>query len=356
MLSRIQNAYKQMDSACRACDHDIRIMEVSGMHTRTSFRDGLRTTLPGRMKMLSGPVCPSCIIEPGFYELLFSLAQRDDILLVMLEDVANMPTSRGVIGKVFKEKVRRVGCSLDSLRFAEDESERTVVYVPVGFESTAATTAVCVERAIERGLENFCVMSMHMRMIPVLESAVTEKNHRIDGFLCPSYISTVIGLDSYLPIAEKLSKPCVVAALEPMHLIEGAAEICRQIEQEVSEVKSMFGSVISGKGNTTAMEYVDKYFQVCGGYLRGIGNVSDCAYRLRDEYAQFDGFKRFGIEIKNVEDVSGCRCSEVLWGLIESPICDMFGGKCVPDDPVGPCMAASDGACRAWFRYGRKKR
>ena len=204
-------------------------------------------------------------------------------------------------------------------------------------------------------IDNFCVLAGHKLVVPAMRTLVFEKNHNINAFLCPGHVSAIIGFGAFREIAEDFGKPCVVAGFEPMQIIEAMAEICRQLYEGISQVKSIYSAVVTEQGNILAKKNIDECFVPADGYWRGIGKIKKSVLKLRDKYSRFDALRRFDITELPYEDETGCRCGEVLCGLIEPRQCRMFGKTCTPQTPVGPCMVSSEGACAAWFKYSKKE-
>jgi hydrogenase expression/formation protein HypD len=357
MLERIYRAQQVMDEACKALGRQINIMEVCGTHTVSIFRSGIRSTLPDGLRLLSGPGCPVCVTDQSYIDTVLQLAERDDVLIATYGDMIRVPGRGGSLEtKQPSANVKVVLSSDDALQLARDNPTRKVVFVAVGFETTAPATAVVVKQAAQEGTENFLVLSGHKLVVPAMRALVSEKNHRIDAFLCPGHVSAIIGYGAFAEIVEQYGRACVVAGFEPLQIIEGLGEICKQIAAGKAELKSIYTAVVTEQGNTTAQAVIAECFEAADGYWRGLGKIEKSTLKLRDEYTQFEALKTFDISEEPVEDTSGCRCGQVLCGLIEPPECHLFGHSCTPERPVGPCMVSSEGACAAWYKYGRKRR
>jgi hydrogenase expression/formation protein HypD len=356
MFNKTYEARKLMDTACEALGRQINIMEVCGTHTVSIFRNGLRTTFPAGLKMLSGPGCPVCVTDQGYIDITLELSDRDDCIIATYGDMIRVPGQNGSLETKHKSNVKVVLSSEDALTLAKNNPDKTVVFIAVGFETTTPATAVVVAEAVKSGIDNFCILSGHKLVPPAMEALLSEKNHNIDAFLCPGHVSVIIGSGAYISIVERFDRPCVVAGFEPMQIIGGIAEICRQLAENVAEVGSVYDAVVTPEGNTTAQRIISEYFEPVDGYWRGLGEIPRSTLKLREEYSRFDVLNRFGIEEVPTEDLSGCRCGEVLCGLIDPPECAMFEKECSPDSPVGPCMVSSEGACAAWYKYGRKRK
>jgi len=356
MLTRICNAQALMDQACEKLGRQINIMEVCGTHTVSIFRNGIRPTLPRNLKLLSGPGCPVCVTDQGYIDIMLEIADRDDCIIATYGDMIRVPGKDGSLEKRGKSNVKLVLSSEDAVKLAEENPDKTVVFVAVGFETTTPATAVAIKDAVEKNLDNFCILCGHKLVVPAMDALLSEKNHKIDAFLCPGHVSVIIGMNAYKPIVETYKRPCVIAGFEPMQVIEGIAEICRQLSNDTPEVKNMYHAAVTAKGNTTAWQIINTFFQPYDGYWRGLSKIPGGTLQLKDEYTKFDAMKRFGFDEIPAEDLTGCRCGEVLCGLIDPADCGLFETKCTPDSPVGPCMVSSEGACSAWYKYGRRRK
>jgi hydrogenase expression/formation protein HypD len=357
MLEQIYKAQRLMDAACEKVGRPINIMEVCGTHTVSIFRNGIRPTLPKRLKLLSGPGCPVCVTDQSYIDSVLELADRDDCLIATYGDMIRVPGKSGSLEtKQSSANIKIVLSSEDALQLAKDNPDKTVVFVAVGFETTAPSTAVVVKEAAAEGVDNFCILSGHKLVVPAMRTLLSEKNHNIDAFLCPGHVSVIIGFGAFVDIVEAFGRPCVVAGFEPLQIIEGLGAICQQLTEDKAKVQSIYTAVVTKQGNTTAQKIIGDCFEAADGYWRGLGLIEKSTLKLKHKYSRFDAVRRFDISEIPAEDKSGCRCGEVLCGLIEPPECEMFEKTCTPDTAVGPCMVSSEGTCAAWFKYGRERR
>jgi hydrogenase expression/formation protein HypD len=355
MLDRIAKAQRTIEQACKKLGRQITVMEVCGTHTVSIFRGGIRSILPERLRLLSGPGCPVCVTDQGYIDTVLELADRKDCLIATYGDMIRVPGSDGSLeSRASHGNVRVVLSSEDALQLARENPGKTVVFIAVGFETTAPATAVVVEEATAERLRNFCVLSGHKLVVPAMRALLNGMNDRIDAFLCPGHVSVIIGSAAFAEIANRFHRPCVVAGFEPLQILEGLAEICLQLAAGEAKVGSVYNAVVTEQGNTAAQRIIDECFEPVDGYWRGLGKISKSTLALREQYGQFDAFRRFGLEDKPGKDNSGCRCGEVLCGLIDPVQCPLFAGRCTPETPVGPCMVSSEGTCSAWFKYGRR--
>jgi len=345
-----------MTSTCEALGRQINIMEVCGTHTVSIFRNGIRSILPKDLRLLSGPGCPVCVTSQGYIDIVLQLADRDDCIIATYGDMIRVPGKTGSLETIqAKADVKVVLSSEDALQLARDNPEKTVIFIAVGFETTAPATAVVVKEAAAESIENFTILSGHKLVVPAMRALLGGKNHNIDAFLCPGHVSAIIGSGAFNRIVDEFKRPCVVAGFEPLQIIEALAEICRQLSAGNAELKSMYDAVVTEQGNTVAQKIIADCFKPVDGYWRGLGKIEKSTLELKNQFCLFDAFKRFNITEAPGEEMGGCRCGEVLCGLIEPPECSLFGKKCTPQKPVGPCMVSSEGACAAWFKYGRQR-
>jgi len=356
MLDRVAQTQHTIEEACRGLDRQITIMEVCGTHTVAIFRSGIRSILPDKLKLLSGPGCPVCVTDQGYIDTMMQLADREDCLIATYGDMIRVPGSDGSLEtRASRGNVRVVLSSEDALQLARDNPGKTVVFIAVGFETTTPATAVAVKEAANEGIRNFCILGNHKLVIPAMRALLGGMNDRIDAFLCPGHVSVIIGSGAFGEIVRDYRRPCVVAGFEPLQIIEGLAEIGWQLAAGTAAVKSIYNAVVTEKGNTAAQQIVAECFEPVDGYWRGIGKIAKSTLALKERYSRFDAFKRFGLEDKPGKEIKGCRCGEVLCGLIEPMQCPLFGTRCTPQKPIGPCMVSSEGTCAAWFKYGRRK-
>jgi hydrogenase expression/formation protein HypD len=357
MLERIRKSQLLMDAACEKLGRQINIMEVCGTHTVAIFRNGIHWTIPKGMKLLSGPGCPVCVTTQDYIDILLDLADRPECLIATYGDMVRVPGKGGSLEtRQPSGKVRMVLSSEDALQLAKDNPDKVVVFAAVGFETTAPATAVVVKQAASENIDNFCILSNHKLVVPAMRALLNDSRNRIDAFLCPGHVSVIIGYGAFREIAEQYRKPCVVAGFEPMQIIEGLAEISRQLIEGKAEAKTIYTAVVTEKGNLVAQNVIAECFEPAAGDWRGLGIIENSTLKLKDSFSKFDAVKRFDIDETPTQESTGCRCGDVLCGLIDPPQCPLFGKTCTPQTPVGPCMVSSEGACAAWFKYGRRKK
>ena len=351
MLDTINKAQETIRAACEKAGRRIHVMEVCGTHTVSIFRSGVRSILPEGVKLLSGPGCPVCVTDQGYIDVVLQLADRDDCLIATYGDMIRVPGQTGSL-ETRQVKSHIVLSADDALQLAKANPNKTVVFVAVGFETTTPATAVVVRDALNQNIDNFCVLCAHKLVVPAMQALLSAKNDRIDAFLCPGHVSVIIGYEAYAPVVDTYKRPCVVAGFEPASIMEAMAEICDQVANGKPELKSLYQAVVTAKGNSAAQALVADTFDVADATWRGVGKIEQSGLTLKPQYERFDAFKRFGIAEIPGKVQTGCRCGEVLCGLIDPKDCALFGKACTPQSPIGPCMVSSEGACAAWYKYG----
>jgi len=357
MLDMINRAYKEIARAGQTLGRKMNIMEVCGTHTVSIFRAGLRDALPDCLKLLSGPGCPVCITDQGYIDAVLSLSRRDDCIIATYGDMIRVPGRDGSLEQnTGRGNIKIILSAQDALKLAVENPNKKVLFVAVGFETTTPATAVIAGQALRQGIKNLFIFSNHKLVIPAMEALLSEKNHRIDAFLCPGHVSVIIGSDAYKPIVEKFKRPCVVSGFEPMQIIFAISEICRQLAEGTASIGSVYQAAVTPQGNKTAQKIISESFDIVDGYWRGLGKIGKSTLKLKEKFSSLDAEKQFGIQLAPEEDLTGCRCGEVLCGLIDPCDCGLFAQSCTPDSPIGPCMVSSEGACAAWYKYARGKR
>ncbi len=356
MFSEIDNAKNDLNLACKALPGQVNIMEICGTHTVSIFRNGIRPILPQHINLLTGPGCPVCVTSQDYIDVVLQLADRNDCLIATYGDMIRVPGKNGTLEtRQTDGNVKIVLSSEDALQLAKERPDKNIVFVAVGFETTAPATAVIVKEAVAEGVDNLFILSGHKLVLPAMRTLLIAKNDKIDGFLCPGHVSAITGFSIFGEIVNKFGRPCVVAGFEPIQIVQGIAEICRQLAAGKAELKSVYAAVVTKEGNKEAKKLIEECFEPADGYWRGLGKIEKSTLKLRNKYCRLDAFKRFDIIETMAEEVSNCQCGQVLCGLIKPDECSLFGRNCTPDSPVGPCMVSSEGACAAWFNYGGTK-
>jgi hydrogenase expression/formation protein HypD len=336
-----------------AGDRPARIMEVCGTHTVAIARGGIRPLLSGAVTMVSGPGCPVCVTPDGYIDAAIALGKERGALLASFGDMLRVP---GTSSSLEKEKgagldVRVVYSPLDAVALAASLPAREVVFLGVGFETTAPAIAGAIRTAAHRRIANFSVLAS-VRTIPeAMGVLASDPDVGIEGFLCPAHVSAVIGAAAYRAVASVHRIPCVVAGFEPLDILMGISMLLRQIREGAARVENEYTRVATAGGNRKAQELVAELLSPCDAAWRGIGVIPSSGLRIADRYAAHDAEKKFGIAVTYSPARTACRCGDVLKGKIAPPDCPLFGKTCVPEEPYGPCMVSSEGTCAAYYKY-----
>ncbi len=331
----------------------VRVMEVCGTHTMAVARNGIRPLVDGVVSLISGPGCPVCVTPDGYIDAAVAIGRRPGTVLATFGDMLKVP---GTGPSLEKERargadVRVVYSPLDAVRIAAKEPAREVVFLGVGFETTAPAIAGAIDAAARDGLRNFFVLPS-LRTIPeAMDALAADPAVRIEAFLCPAHVSAIIGADAYAPLAASRRIPCVVAGFEPLDILYGLYMILRQKKEGAARVENEYSRVATAAGNRRALDLIGKVFVKSDIAWRGIGVIPGSGLDIAPAFASFDAAARFGVRTGDSGTAGPCRCGDVLKGISTPAACPLFGRACTPDDPVGPCMVSSEGACAAWFRF-----
>ena len=336
-----------------------KLMEVCGGHTHTIYKHGIEDLLPPEVELVHGPGCPVCVIPMGRQDDAIAIAERPEVIFTTFGDMMRVPATRGSLldAKARGADVRMVYSPLDALRIARENPDREVVFFAIGFETTAPSTALTLLRARAEGVRNFSAFVNHVTIIPAIRAILDSPDLRLDGFIGPGHVSTVIGLLPYRWIARDHGKPVVVSGFEPLDILQGVYQIMLQLSQGRSEVENQYTRVVRERGNPAAMRAIGETMQLRTTFeWRGLGFISQSALELRDAFRDWDAEVRFDVPGVRVADPKACQCGEVLKGVIKPWECKVFGTACTPDRPIGTCMVSSEGACAAYYNYGRLTR
>ena len=333
-----------------------KLMEVCGGHTHSIYKHGVEDLLPDQVELVHGPGCPVCVIPMGRQDDAIAIAERPEVIFTTFGDMMRVPASDGSLldAKARGADVRMVYSPLDALKIARQNPDREVVFFAIGFETTAPSTALTLKRARSEGIGNFSVFCNHVTIIPAIKAILDSPDLRLDGFIGPGHVSTVIGLRPYRFIAHDHGKPVVVSGFEPLDVLQGTWMIMRQLAEGRSEVENQYLRVVREQGNPLALEAIAETMELRSTFeWRGLGFISQSALRLRAAYSDFDAEERFAVPGVRVADPKACQCGEVLKGVIRPWECKVFGTACTPERPIGTCMVSSEGACAAYYNYGR---
>ena len=344
---------ERVNRAARDIGRHVRIMEVCGTHTHAIGRGGLRAIMPPNVELVSGPGCPVCVTSQCDVERMLLLAKQPGLVTCTFGDMIRVP---GVTSNLESERsegadVRIVYSPIDALELAKRETDREVVFLAVGFETTSPGVASVVLQAHQQGMDNFSLYVSHKLVLPAME-AVLSGGSRIDAFLTPGHVSVIIGAEAYDPLALKYSVPCVVTGFEPSDVLEGIAMALEYLDEGEIGSFVQYTRAIKPGGNRCAWDTLMRAFDVADGEWRGLGVIPGSALALKPAFSKFDSIERYHLPEVEAVELPGCRCGEVLKGLLHPPECPLFGNRCTPRTPIGPCMVSSEGSCAARYKYG----
>ncbi len=336
-----------------ASNTPVRLMEVCGTHTMAIFRHGIRALLPDTITLLSGPGCPVCVTAQTDIDAFVQLARRDDAVIATFGDLIRVPGSGSSLQreKAAGASVEVVYSPMDALQLAHDRPDRNIVFLGVGFETTAPTIAAAMLAARQQKLNNFFVYSAHKTVPPALGALMANPAVRIDGFLLPGHVSVIIGLDAYGPFFDQYRLPCVVAGFEPVDILQGIDALVKMIENQAPQLANAYPRAVSNPGNLQALKIMDQVFEPCDAPWRGLGVIPGSGLSIRSAFEDLDAAKRFELHMEQTPEPKGCACGEILSGIKLPSACALFGKGCTPMNPVGPCMVSSEGTCAAYYRY-----
>lgn len=339
---------------------EYRLMEFCGGHTHAIFRYGVQDLMPPKVRFIHGPGCPVCVLPMARIDHAMALATRHGVTLCTYGDLMRVPASeRRSLLKVKAEgaDIRMIYSTQDALRIAREDPGRQVVLFAIGFETTTPPTAVAVKTARAEGLANFSVFCNHVLTPPALRTILATAGPDgvcIDGILGPSHVSTVIGSRPYQFVPVEFGMPVVIAGFEPLDVMQSALMLIRQINEGRAQVENQYTRAVTEQGNPKAQALMEEVFALRETFeWRGLGFLPESALRLADAYSDLDAERRFPVEVAPAREVKGCECPAILRGVKEPTDCRLFGTVCTPDNPMGSCMVSSEGACAAYWSYGR---
>jgi len=337
-------------------DAPLKFMEVCGGHTHTIFKYGIEDLLPPNIEMIHGPGCPVCVIPLGRVDDSISIALEPEVIFTTFGDMMRVPGSKTnlIDAKAAGADVRMVYSPLDALKIAKQNPNRHVTFLALGFETTAPSTAMTVLQAAKDGVENFSVFCNHITIIPALKAMLDSPDLRLDGFVGPGHVSTVIGTRPYEFVPRDYRKPLVVTGFEPLDVLQSVYMIIKQIVEGRAEIENQYGRVVSRDGNIKAMGAIFEVFEPRDYFeWRGLGSIARSGMKVRGKYARFDAELKFNVPGLRIADPKACQCGEILKGVKKPWECKVFGTACTPETPIGSCMVSSEGACAAYYNFGR---
>lgn len=332
---------------------DVRLMEVCGTHTVSIFRSGIRSVLPQIISLLSGPGCPVCVTDQAEIDAFIELARIDGVIITTFGDLMRVPGSRSSLQKerAGGRDIRVVYSTFDALEIARQNPAKKVVFLGIGFETTAPTIAAAILSAAQTGVNNFSVISAHKLVPPALEALMSAEQIEIDGFILPGHVSVIIGLQAYRPFFDRHKIPCVVAGFEPVDILQTIARLVEMLEADSPALENAYSRAVTVEGNIKAQKILDEIFEPADACWRGIGVIPQSGLKIREPYAAHDAQKIFEIQVPDVKTPQGCACGQILTGTKIPPQCALYKKVCTPMEPVGPCMVSTEGTCAAYYKY-----
>ncbi len=332
--------------------HPIQLMEVCGTHTVSIFRYGIRGLLPEHIRLLSGPGCPVCVTPNIDIDLAITLSRQKDVIIVTFGDMMKVPGSTSSLQKEKAEgrDIRIIYSSLDALKIAKEHPEKRVVFFAIGFETTSPTIAVAILQTEEEKIQNLFFLNSQKRIPPAIRTLLQSKQLRIDGFILPGHVSTIIGTKPYQFISKEFGYPAVITGFEPLDILQGIWMLVKQIEENRAAIEIQYRRVVHEEGNPIALSKIDEIFEKDEALWRGLGLIPDSGYRFKKSYREMDA-RNFDVEVEPSSEHPECLCGEVLQGIKTPLECRLFKRVCHPENPIGPCMVSIEGTCHTYYKF-----
>lgn len=331
-------------------------MEVCGGQTHTIVKYGLDHLLPKQIELIHGPGCPVCVTPLEIIDKAHAIAARTDVIFCSFGDMVRVPGSRTDLLRLKAQgsDTRIVYSPMDSLKIARENPDKKVVFFGIGFETTAPASAMALWKAKEDGIKNFSMVVSNVRVPPAITAILESSANRVQGFLAAGHVCAIMGYKEYEPISARYKVPIVPTGFEPVDILDGILRMVRQLEEGRAEVENQYVRIVTRDGNVPAQEMLAKVFEICDRQWRGIGTIPASGFRLKEEFKDWDAIKIFEVEAIEAQEPSACISGEILQGLKKPSDCPCFAGECTPENPLGATMVSSEGACAAYYQYGRQ--
>ncbi len=334
---------------------DYTFMEVCGGHTAAIHRFGIPSLLPENIRLISGPGCPVCVTSKKFIDTAIALSGVDGVIIATFGDLIRVP---GSFSSLEREKargadIRVVLSALEALQIAKSNFDKKVIFLGIGFETSAPGTAVTISMADQEGTQNFFLLSAHKVMPPAME-AILKNGTKLDGFICPGHVAAITGASAFNFIPEKHHIGCVITGFEPADILHSILMLINQVNSNTPKVEIQYTRVVTADGNRTGQDFMERIFELHDSEWRGFGTIPSSGMALRKEFERFDAEKNFTVDVISRDDNQLCICGEILRGIRTPDDCRLFGTICHPEDPVGACMVSDEGACSTYFKYRKK--
>lgn len=345
---------KLLDQINATSKKPIALMEVCGGHTMSIQKFGIPSLLPETIKLISGPGCPVCVSDRKYIDQSIAYARLDDVIITTYGDLIRVPGSTSSLDqeKAKGADVRIVYSILDALKIAKENRTKKVVFLGIGFETTAPSSAAGIVQAQMAGIRNFYVFSSHKIMPPAMEALIDE-GVNLNGYIAPGHVSTITGVGIYENIPKKFGLGCVISGFEPVDLLKAILMLVKQIENNEPKVEIAYTRVVKPEGNVKAQQMLDEVFELRDDWWRGLGVLPKSGLKIRPKYADFDAEVQIPVEVEPTREDKGCICGEILKGIKNPKDCKLFAKACTPNNPVGACMVSHEGACHAYYKYNR---
>ena len=335
----------------------LRFMEVCGTHTVSIFRAGIRQMLPDTVELVSGPGCPVCVTPDEYMDKAIAYARREDVIITTFGDMLKVPGTESSLSeaKAAGADIRIVYSPLDSLQVAKENPDKKVIFLAVGFETTAPTAAATVLAAEQAGLKNLYMLSAQKLVPPALRLLIDDPEVLVDGFILPGHVSVVTGTEVFRFLETEYHIPGVVTGFEPLQILRSLYRLTKQVAEGVAKIENEYGSVVKPEGNPTSLAVTEKVYEPVTAKWRGIGEIPASGLKMRETYKAYDIEEVLPLPAGQLPapKKTGCRCGEVLKGIVTPHDCPLFGKACVPTHAIGPCMVSVEGVCAAWYKYGK---
>jgi len=349
-----QSVQRWLDRIRKRSTQPVRLMEFCGGHTHAIARFGLRRLLPASVQLLAGPGCPVCVTSSRDLDTALAIAQLPGVILTTFGDMLRVPGSQGSLerARAGGADVRMVYSTLDALAIARSNPHRDVVFLGIGFETTAPTVAAAAVQAGAERLANFSILSLHKLTPPAMRAILAAGEVRVSGIIGPGHVTTIIGADAWQFLPRDHHIPCAIAGFEPLDILQAIWALVDMIEGAAPDVRNTYSRSVRPAGNRVAQGLLERVFQTTDAEWRGLGTLARSGLVLREEFATLDAARRFCVQVGASREPAGCLCGQVLRGITAPPECPLFGKACRLEHPVGPCMVSGEGACAAYIQYG----
>ncbi len=342
-----------LEKSAHKVNRPITLMEVCGSHTMAIYRHGIKELVPQNIKLVSGPGCPVCVTPVGYIDAAIEIARRDNVIITTFGDMMRVPGTKSSLQaeRGMGEDVRVVYSPVDAIEIAQNNKTAEIVFLGVGFETTAPTSAVAILTAERESVKNFSVL-MACKTMPEPMIALMAGELKIDGYICPAHVSAIIGEAGYKPVVNKKAVPCVITGFEPLDILRGLRMLTDQVAEGRAQVENEYFRVVTPEGNRKAQDLLNTVYVKTDAVWRGLGKIPNSGFAISPAYEKFDAAKRFKVTVPEPKENPACVCGEILRGLKDPLDCPLFAKACDPENPIGACMVSSEGTCAAEYRYG----